>query len=58
MTEKRKKLLEKLSNFRMVPGHGPDLSTMTDEQLEKRLWFLETAFAMAWNENSEEGNDL
>ncbi|WP_198406530.1 hypothetical protein [Bacillus velezensis] len=58
MTEKRKKLLEKLSDFRMVPGHGPDLSTMTDEQLEKRLWFLETAFTMAWNEDSEEGDDL
>ncbi|MEN4815735.1 hypothetical protein ABEG99_20835 [Bacillus velezensis] len=58
MTEKRKKLLGKLSNFCMVSGHGPDLSAMTDEQLEKQLWFLETAFNMAWNEDSEEGDDL
>ncbi|AWM42729.1 hypothetical protein SJY89_19745 [Bacillus velezensis] len=59
MTEKRKKLLEKLSDFRMVPGHGPDLSAMTDEQLEKQLWFLETAFKMAWEEeDNEDGDDI
>ncbi|MCY8992625.1 hypothetical protein [Bacillus atrophaeus] len=52
--EKRKLLLDRLSNYRMVPGHGPDLSKMTDEQLEKRLCFLESAFKIAWDEDSDE----
>lgn len=38
----------------MVPGHGPDLSKMTDEELEKRLKFLESALKMAWEEEEEE----
>lgn len=39
----------------MVPGHGPDFSQMTDEELEKQLRFLESAFEMAWEE--EEGEE-
>ncbi|WP_282322347.1 hypothetical protein [Bacillus subtilis] len=43
----------------MVPGHGPDLSKMTDEELEKRLEFLESAFKMAWEEeDNEDGDDI
>lgn len=50
MTEKRKKLLDKLSNYRMVPGHGPDLSKMTDSQLEKQLKIYESLFRLAFSE--------
>lgn len=41
----------------MVPGHRPDLSKMTDEELEKRLRFLESAFKMAWEEEEEEEDE-
>ncbi|KIN37584.1 hypothetical protein B4070_2542 [Bacillus subtilis] len=42
----------------MVPGHGPDFSQMTDEELEKQLRFLESAFEMAWEEDIEDDDDI
>ncbi|MGG1189077.1 hypothetical protein ABE189_18995 [Bacillus subtilis] len=55
MVSRREYLLKRLTeDFRMVPGHGPDLSKMTDEELEKRLKFLESALKMAWEEEEEE----
>ncbi|WP_430742663.1 hypothetical protein [Bacillus atrophaeus] len=55
MASRREYLIKRLTeDFRMVPGHGPDLSKMTDEELEKRLRFLEFAFKMAWEEDNEE----
>ncbi|MGG7222878.1 hypothetical protein ACQXR1_21795 [Bacillus sp. ATD] len=57
VVSRREYLLKRLTeDFRMVPGHGPDLSKMTDEELEKRLKFLESAFKMAWEEEDEEGD--
>ncbi|WP_339235386.1 hypothetical protein NSS75_01060 [Bacillus sp. FSL K6-1012] len=54
MASRRGYLIKRLTeDFRMVPGHGPDLSKMTDEELEKRLRFLESAFKMAWEEDEE-----
>lgn len=55
MVSRREYLIKRLTeDFMMVPGHGPDLSKMTDEELEKRLRFLESAFKMAWEEEDEE----
>ncbi|MCY9144736.1 hypothetical protein [Bacillus sp. T9C1] len=55
MVSRREYLIKRLTeDFRMVPGHGPDLSKMTDEELEKRLEFLESAFKMAWEEEDED----
>ncbi|MGG0052139.1 hypothetical protein [Bacillus atrophaeus] len=55
MASRREYLIKRLTeDFRMVPGHGTDLSKMTDEELEKRLRFLEFAFKMAWEEDNEE----
>ncbi|MGR0289767.1 hypothetical protein ACUWE6_22435 [Bacillus subtilis subsp. subtilis] len=55
VVSRREYLIKRLTeDFRMVPGHGPDLSKMTDEELEKRLRFIESAFKMAWEEEDEE----
>ncbi|MGQ8967941.1 hypothetical protein [Bacillus subtilis] len=55
MASRREYLIKRLTeDFMMVPGHGPDLSKMTDEELEKRLRFLESAFKMVWKEENEE----
>ncbi|MGG1203215.1 hypothetical protein ABE208_21600 [Bacillus inaquosorum] len=54
MVSRREYLIKRLTeDFMMVPGHGPDLSKMTDEELEKQLRFLESAFKMAWEEEEE-----
>ncbi|QAT44336.1 hypothetical protein EQZ01_00990 [Bacillus subtilis] len=59
MVSRREYLIKRLTeDFRMVPGHGPDLSKMTDEELAKRLKFLESAFKMAWEEEDEEEKDI
>lgn len=54
MTPTRQYLLKRLQNFRTVPGHGPDISEMSDEQLEKYVSILESTFKMAFE---EEGYD-
>ncbi|MEC3639797.1 hypothetical protein [Bacillus halotolerans] len=60
VVSRREYLIKRLTeDFMMVPGHGPDLSKMTDEELEKRLRFLESAFKMAWaEEDNEDGEDI
>ncbi|MEW5069681.1 hypothetical protein ABVK62_18540 [Bacillus subtilis] len=59
MASRREYLIKRLTeDFMMVPGHGPDLSKMTDEELEKQLRFLESAFEMAWEEEGEEEEDI
>ncbi|GEK27433.1 hypothetical protein [Bacillus spizizenii] len=59
MASRREYLIKRLTeDFRMVPGHGPDFSQMTDEELEKQLIFLESAFEMAWEEEGEEEEDI
>ncbi|MCY8307193.1 hypothetical protein MOC96_00290 [Bacillus vallismortis] len=59
VASRREYLIKRLTeDFRMVPGHGPDLSKMTDEELEKRLGFLESAFKMAWEEEEDEDEDI
>ncbi|MEK4388163.1 hypothetical protein MHI19_01065 [Bacillus sp. FSL M7-1004] len=59
MASRREYLIKRLTeDFRMVPGHGPDFSKMTDEKLEKQLRFLESAFEMAWEEEGEEEEDI
>ncbi len=57
VASRREYLIKRLTeDFMMVPGHGPDFSQMTDEELEKQLRFLESAFEMAW-EAEEEGEE-
>ncbi|WP_367148191.1 hypothetical protein [Bacillus subtilis] len=59
VASRREYLIKRLTeDFMMVPGHGPDLSKMTDEELEKQLRFLESAFEMAWEEEGEEEEDI
>lgn len=59
MVSRREYLIKRLTeDFRMVPGHGPDFSQMTDEELEKQLRFLESAFEMAWEEDIEDDDDI
>ena len=41
---KRDELLKRLGNFQMVPGHGPDIDTQTDEELELFVEILESMF--------------
>lgn len=54
MASRREYLIKRLTeDFMMVPGHGPDFSQMTDEELEKQLRFLESAFEMAWEEEED-----
>ncbi|WHH59149.1 hypothetical protein [Petroclostridium sp. X23] len=38
---KRYLLLERLNNFVMVPGHGPDIENMSNEDLELYVKMLE-----------------
>ncbi|UNM82435.1 hypothetical protein QNK07_01065 [Bacillus subtilis] len=55
LVSRREYLIKRLTeDFMMVPGHGPDFSQMTDEELEKQLRFLESAFEMAWEEDIED----
>ncbi|MFC7799081.1 hypothetical protein ACFTRE_18710 [Bacillus subtilis] len=59
VVSRREYLIKRLTeDFRMVPGHGPDFSQMTDEELEKQLRFLESAFEMAWEEDIEDDDDI
>lgn len=40
----RKEILENLSKYKFVPGHGPDCNKMTDKQLLEQLKFFEKMF--------------
>lgn len=57
MGSKRGELLKRLSGFKTVPGHGPKLKEMSDEQLELRVRILESMFELAFAEKEDE-NDL
>lgn len=52
MSSKRKELLKKLSEYKIVPGHGRDLNKLTDEQLEFQLKLYESMFnEKLWEED-------
>jgi hypothetical protein len=51
-SERRKELLKKLSNYKTVPGHGPNLAKMTDKQLEFLLKLYKTMFEESFKESS------
>lgn len=40
----RGELLKRLSQYKTVPGHGPDLDKLTDEKLEFQLKLYESMF--------------
>lgn len=50
----REEILKKLSKYRFVPGHGPDYSKKTDEELLKYLHMFETTFDEAFEESEKE----
>lgn len=50
----RQEILEKLSEYRFVPGHGPDYSNKTDEELLKYLHMFETMFEDVFEESEKE----
>jgi NTP pyrophosphatase (non-canonical NTP hydrolase) len=54
---KREELLKRASQFKAVPGHGPNLNKLTDEQLELRVQIMEFMFKEAF-EDEEEEDDL
>ncbi len=57
MSEKRQKLIEKCQQIQWVPGHGPDLKNMTDEELEKQAKFadmIEQTFVELFDEEEDE----
>ncbi|MGG3281790.1 hypothetical protein [Paenibacillus solani] len=45
-------LPERLSNYRTVPGHGPDISRKTDY-----VKLMESMFDTAFNEDAYKDND-
>lgn len=49
---RRDKLLQELSEFKFVPGHNPDLSKLSEDQLEKRLTLLRNTFKLAFEEEN------
>ncbi|GEC93066.1 hypothetical protein [Brevibacillus brevis] len=57
MTPTRQALLKRLENFRMVPGHGPDVNNMSDEKLETYVKALESVFKKAFEEEDEDDDD-
>lgn len=51
VSARRKQLLERLRDFRVVPGHGPVIDDKTDDQLELYVNLLETMFSKAFEED-------
>ncbi|KIE44518.1 hypothetical protein U732_13 [Clostridium argentinense CDC 2741] len=54
----RDELLNKLSNYKSVPGHGPDFNEMTDEELEKILEFFQMVFKDSFEEDNKVNRTL
>ena len=52
----RAEILKKLSNYRFVPGHGPDYRKMTDKQLLDQLHFFEVLFNERFPEEDKAGD--
>ncbi|WP_429842755.1 hypothetical protein [Brevibacillus sp. FIR094] len=57
MTPARQDLLKRLANFQTVPGHGPNINSMSDEKLETYVKALESMFKKAFEEEDEDDND-
>ena len=50
---KRSKLIKELENYKYVPGHGPDYSKMTNEQLYERLRLFRWLFSPLKNNKNK-----
>ncbi|AWP28800.1 hypothetical protein [Paenibacillus sp. Cedars] len=57
MKTRRDQLIERLSNYRTVPGHGPDIFRKSDEELEDYVKLLDSMFEAAFKEDDDEGSD-
>lgn len=56
MTSTREELIRRNKNFIQIPM--PALSEMTNEELERRAFFLEKSFEIEFSENDCEDEDL
>ncbi|MGN4667975.1 hypothetical protein ACTFRP_19485 [Bacillus cereus group sp. MYBK234-1] len=52
-TLNRQELLKRASQFHFVPGHGPDISKMSDEELQKCVEIMESMFENAFKKDVE-----
>ena len=52
-TPSREELLKRASKFHFVPGHGPDISKMSDEELQKCVEIMESMFRNAFKNKEE-----
>lgn len=52
----RKALLRELSNYRFVPGHGPNFEERTDDELREILKTFQTAFEDAFRDTQSKVN--
>ncbi|BAM99117.1 hypothetical protein [Bacillus phage PM1] len=57
MCNKREKLMKKAASY-TLPGHGPDVEKMTNEELEKYVNMVEGMFKMAFGEEETEDDEL
>ncbi|MPY20278.1 hypothetical protein [Paenibacillus glucanolyticus] len=57
MKTRRELLMERLSNYRTVPGHGPDISRKSDDELEDYVKLLERMFEAAFKQDDDVGSD-
>jgi hypothetical protein len=56
---RRSELLKRLSNYHTVPGHGPNISEMSDDKLESYTNMLDRMFKLAYQEkNDVEDKDI
>lgn len=55
---RRGQLLKRLCNYHTIPGHGPNISEMSDDALELRLNMLESMFEAAYREKEIEDEDI
>jgi len=52
-TPNREELLKRASQFHFVPGHGPDISKMSDEELQNCVESWERAFRELFKKDSK-----
>lgn len=57
MCNKREKLMKKAASY-TLPGHGPDVEKMTNEELENYVNIIKKTFEVAFREEETEDDEL
>lgn len=57
MKSNREQLMKKAASY-TLPGHGPDVEKMTDEELENYVNTIKKTFEMAFGEKETEDDEL